>query len=123
MLLGKDVGDGGQAGDIQLHHRQRRVQRASRNGALQTMTGVVDQNVDRNAALAEPLMQLGDCRNIRKIDLLHDDLNAVLPAQCLGEFLQPVQPARHQHQRMALSGILAGELRAEAARGAGDENP
>jgi hypothetical protein len=44
------------------------------------MTGVVDQDVDRNALLAEVPMQLDDCRNIRKIDLIHHDVDAVLPA-------------------------------------------
>jgi hypothetical protein len=63
------------------------------------MTGVVDQDVDRNALLAEALMQLNDCRNIREIDLLHHDVDAVPPAQCVGECLKPVQPARHQDHR------------------------
>jgi hypothetical protein len=29
--------------------------------------------------------------------LLNNDLDAELLAKCLGEFLQPVQPARYQH--------------------------
>jgi hypothetical protein len=43
-------------------------------------TGVVDQDVDRNALLAKAPWQLDDCRNIREIDLLHHDIDAVLPA-------------------------------------------
>ena len=61
-------------------------------------------------------MQFDDCRNIRMIDLLHDDFDAVLLAQCLGECFKPVQPARHQNQRMALLGILAGDFLAETSR-------
>ena len=76
--------------------------------ALQSMTGVVDQDVDCDALLADAPMQLDDCRNIRDIDLLHHDVDAVLPAECLGECLKPGEPARHQDQRVALLGILAG---------------
>jgi hypothetical protein len=47
----------------------------------------------------------------------------VLLAEGFSESLQPVQPARHQNQRMALLGILAGELLAKATGCAGDENP
>src|ERR1700759_4212000 len=47
----------------------------------------------------------------------------MLLAYCLGECLQPVQPACHQDQWMSLLGILAGEFLAEAARCARDENP
>ena len=67
-----------QARDIELHHRQRRVQLAIHERALQAVAGVVDEDVNRNASLAKSLMQLDDCRNIRKIHLLHDDLNAEL---------------------------------------------
>ena len=63
-VLRKDVGDRGQARDIQLHHRQCRVQLAIQERALQSVAGVVDQDVDRNVPLAEPLMQLDDGRNI-----------------------------------------------------------
>jgi hypothetical protein len=48
--------------------------------ALQSMAGVVDQDIDRNASLLEAPMQLDDCRNIREIDLLRRDVDAVLPA-------------------------------------------
>ena len=41
-------------------------------------------------------MQLDNRRDIRKIGLLNDDLDAELLVQRLGEFLQPVQPARYQ---------------------------
>jgi len=87
------------------------------------VAGVIDQDVDRNLSLAKPLMQVDDCRNIREIDLLHHDIDAVPLAQLLGEGFKSVQPARDQNQRMALRRVLAGELRAEAARCAGDENP
>jgi hypothetical protein len=55
--------------------------------------------------------------------LLNHDLDAELLVQRLGDFLQPVQPARYQNQRKALCGILACELLAEATRCARDENP
>ena len=117
------MGDRGQARNIQLHHRERGIQRAIKERALPSVTSVVDQDVDRNASFAEPLMQLDDCGKIREIDALHHDIDAVPLPQCLGECLKPVQPARHQNQRMALRGILPGELRAEAARRAGNEHP
>ena len=60
------------------------------------MAGVVDQDVDLSSRRTEPLMQLDDGRNVGKIDLLNDDLDAELLVQRLGEFLQPVQPARYQ---------------------------
>jgi hypothetical protein len=31
------------------------------------MSGIVDQNVDRNISIAESLMQLADCRDVCKI--------------------------------------------------------
>ena len=117
------MGDRSQARDIQLQHRQCGVQRAIHERALQSVAGVVDQDVDRNASLADPPVQLDDRGNIREIDLFHDDIDAVPLAQCLGECLKSVHTARHQNKRMALLGILPGELLAEAARCAGDENP
>ena len=78
------------------------------------MAGVVDQDVDLNAALTETLVQLDDRRNVRQIDLLHDDLDVELLSKRLGDSLKPVQPARDKNQRMALLGILAGELLAKA---------
>ena len=90
---------------------------------MQSAAGVVDQDVDRNAPLAQPLLQPDDGRDIGKINLLHDDLNAVLLANGLGDCLKPVQTTRHQDQRMALLGVLAGQLLAEATRCARDENP
>ena len=74
------MGDGGQARHIQLDHRQRRVQRGIQERGLQPVAGVVNQNVDRNASLTEPLVQLDDCCYIRKIYLLHNDINAGLLA-------------------------------------------
>ena len=68
-------------------------------------------------------MKLADCRNVLQIDLLHDDLNSELPAKRIGESSQPVQPARHQYQRVTALGILTGKLFAEAARCACNENP
>jgi hypothetical protein len=87
------------------------------------VTGVVDQDVNFNAPLAQPLLQSDDCRDIGKINLLHDDLNPMLLAECFSESLQPVESARDQDQRMALLGVLTGELLAEAARCSRDENP
>jgi hypothetical protein len=87
------------------------------------MAGVVDQDVDRNAPVTEARMESNNCRDIGKINLLNNDLDAVLLAQYFSEFLQPFEPARHQNQRMTFPGILAGELLAEATGRAGDENP
>jgi hypothetical protein len=122
-ILREHVRDSGQARDVQLHHRQHRVERSVRKRSLQAVTGVVDQDVNRNAPLVESFLQSNDCRDIGKIHLLHNDLNTVLLAECFREGLQPVQAARDQDQRMALLGILAGKLLAKATRCAGDENP
>ena len=72
---------------------------------------------------AQPFLQSDDGRDIGKINLLNNDLNAMLLAEGFSESLQPVQAARDQDQRMALLGILAGELLAEAARCARDKDP
>jgi hypothetical protein len=122
-VLRENMSDGGQTRDIQLHHRQDRVERCVCKRALQSVAGVVDQNIDRNAALTETLLQANDCRNIGKIDLLYDDFRAVLLAECFSEVLQPVEPTSHQDQGMALFRVLTGELLAETARCARDENP
>jgi hypothetical protein len=60
------------------------------------MAGVVDQDVDRDATVTQPLMQPDNCPDIGKINLLHHDLNAMLLANGLGDYLKPVQTARHQ---------------------------
>jgi hypothetical protein len=39
---------------------------------------------------------------------LHDDIDGVLLAQFVGEGFEPVQPTRHQNQRVALRRVLAG---------------
>jgi hypothetical protein len=122
-VLCENVGDGGKACDVQLHHRQCRVERSVGKRTLQSVPGVVDQDVNRNAPLAQPLLQSDDCRDIGKVNLLHNDLNPVLLAEDFSESLQPVQAARDQNQRMALFGVLAGELLAKATGCAGDENP
>jgi hypothetical protein len=87
------------------------------------MAGVVDQDVNRNAPFAQPFLQSDDGRDIGKINLLHNDLNPVLLAECFRDGLQPVQAARDQDQRMALLGVLTGELLAKTTGCAGDENP
>ncbi len=63
-VLREDVGDRSQARDVQLNHRQRRVQLAIQERPLQSVTGVIDQDFNRNTSLAESPMQLDDCRNI-----------------------------------------------------------
>ncbi len=122
-VLRENVRDSGQACDVQLHHRQRRIQLAIQERALQSVPGIIDQDVNFNASLAKSLLQSNDCRDIGKIHLLHNDLDAVLLAECFSESLQPVEPARDQNQRMALLGIVAGELLAKATGCASDENP
>ena len=52
-----------------------------------------------------------------------DDIDLILLAERFGESLKPIQATCHQNQRMALLGILAGELLAKATRCAGDHNP
>ena len=117
------MGDRSQARDIQLHHRQHSVERSVGERTLQSVPGVVDQDVNCNASLAKPLLQSDDCRDIGKINLLHNDLDAVFLANGFSDCLQPVESARDQDQRMTLLGVLAGELLAKTTRCAGDENP
>src|SRR4051794_11546388 len=69
-ILRKDVGDRGQARDIELHHGEGCIELAVDEGALQAVAGVIDQEIDLNATLMEPLVQLNDRRNVREIDLL-----------------------------------------------------
>ena len=52
----------GQAGDVQLHHREGRVERCIEERSLQSVAGVVDQDVDRDALVAQARMQLPNCR-------------------------------------------------------------
>src|ERR1700756_5254519 len=68
-------------------------------------------------------MQLDDGRNIRKIDLLDDDVDGIGLAQLGRQRLQLLEPARHQNKRPTLCGVLPGELFAETTRRARDENP
>jgi hypothetical protein len=87
------------------------------------VAGVVDQDVDRNPSLAKPLMQLDDGRNIRKIDWLDDDVDAMSLAQLGRQHLQFLDAARYKNKRPTLCGVLPGELFAETTRRARDEHP
>ena len=121
-VLRKQVGDRSQAHHIQLQHRQCRVQRAIHERALESVVGIVYQDVDRNPSLAKPLMQLDDGRNIRKIDLLDDDVDATSLAQLGRQRLQFLDAARHKNKRPTFCCVLPGELFAETTRRARDEN-
>ncbi len=68
-------------------------------------------------------MQLDDGRNIRKIDLLDDDVDAICLAQLGRQCLQLLLPARHKNKRPTLCGVLPGELFAETTRRPGDQCP
>ncbi|HMJ87190.1 MAG TPA: hypothetical protein VK504_28620 [Vicinamibacterales bacterium] len=68
-------------------------------------------------------MQLDDGRDIREIDLLDDDVDAISLAQLGRQRLQFLEPARHKDKRPTLCGVLPGELFAETTRRARDENP
>jgi hypothetical protein len=87
------------------------------------MASVVDQNVNRDATLTQPPLESDDCRDIGKINLLHDDLDSVLLAEGFRESFQPVKSPGDQNQRMIPLGILAGELLAKATGCAGYEDP
>ena len=68
-------------------------------------------------------MQLDDGRNIRKIDLLDDDVDAISFAQLGRQPLQLLDAARHENKRPTLCSVLPGELLSETTRRARDEHP
>src|SRR5580765_4574053 len=68
-------------------------------------------------------MQLDDGCNVRQIDLLDDDVDAISLAQLGRQRLQLLDAARHENEWPALCGVLPGELFAETTRRARDENP
>src|SRR5437867_2170364 len=68
-------------------------------------------------------MQLDDGRDIREIDLLDDDVDAISLAQLGRQRLHLLDAARHQNKRPTLCGVLPGELFAETTRRARDEHP
>lgn len=114
-VLGKDVRDRSQAGDIKSHHRQSSVQIDIQKRALQSMSSVIYQDIDENSLAGELLMQVKDCVDGGKIDLRNNDCNVVLLTECGGESFKPVQAAGHKDQGMALRAILTGELLTETA--------
>jgi hypothetical protein len=99
------------------------LHRRVKEWSLQAMTGVVDQDLNRDSALAKACVQPGDGGNVRQIDLLHDDIGAVLLVQHRRQGLQSIEPACHQNQRVAPRRILPGELFAKTAGRSSDENP
>src|SRR5579864_7539875 len=68
-------------------------------------------------------MQFDDGLNIRKIDLLDDDVDAICLAQLGRQRLQLLEPPRHKNKRPTLCGVLPGELLSETTRRARDEHP
>ena len=68
-------------------------------------------------------MQLDDGCNVRKIDLLDDDVDAISLAQLGRQRLEFLDAARHEDKGPTVCGVLPGELFAETTRRARDENP
>ena len=90
----------------------RRVVLQERAGGAEA--GVVDQQLDLDAELGDPLRQR------RRVggEVAGDDVR--VGRKLGGEALQAVGPAGDQHQVVPAGGELAGELLANSRRGAGD---
>ncbi|MNG25828.1 hypothetical protein D3C84_1107370 [compost metagenome] len=54
---------GCQAGDVQIDHGQGLVQGVIQKRTLQAMTRIVDEHIDHDIALDQPLVQLDDRRD------------------------------------------------------------
>src|SRR5687768_16656776 len=68
-------------------------------------------------------MQLLDGVDVRQVDAFDQHLHAIFGTQGIGQGLQAIQAAGDEYECPATGGILASELFAEAARGAGDQYP
>ena len=82
--------------------------------------GVVDQDVDGDAELDHPGRQDGACRPVGEVGGQHVGLPAAR-SDLVGERAQLVLAAGDEHDPVAAAGQLAGDLGADALRGAGDE--
>lgn len=82
------------------------------------ITGIVDENIDVLAELAERLDLLGECQ----IAAMHADLDAMFAPQALGGLLQRGLVTRGQMQIAAFRRQRVGDDEADALGGAGDES-
>ena len=97
-----------------------RTARRRRDAPARGIARIVDQQVDRRIG--------SDARDhalhagvIREVGRQYLDVDAVRSAQRRGERLEPVGPARDEHQRVAGAGEMLGVRASDAGGRAGDE--
>lgn len=62
---------------------------------MQSVAGIVDQDFDFDALIAQALMKCTDRLDVREVDTLDHHPHAEFPAKRLGEFLHAAQAAGH----------------------------
>ena len=88
---------------------------------LQPEAGVVDQEVDRPGLVEEPVLDQGHSRPLAEVGDQHLALGAVTPLQLLGQALQPLAVAGHEHEVMSALGQPECQDATDPGGRAGDE--
>src|SRR6185312_2335023 len=76
----------------------------------------------RNRISADPLGELGSARLVGEIQWEHIDSQAVLVAQLVGDFNEPLATSCDEYQRVAAPGEAAGKFGADPRRRSGDHD-
>lgn len=107
--------------DVELQQLQFALPRNLHVRAVDAEAGVVDEQIDGEPRVAGAPMQLRRGIGSPEVQRLHVYGDAVRGPQRVGELLQPVLAARHEHQVRAVLGEHARELLADPARSAGHQ--
>jgi hypothetical protein len=109
--------------DVEAHLLGLALDRQLVEGPDRAEARVVAQPDDRGAARrSDRADEFGACGRVGQVADLDVHAGAVAPAQLLGERLQAVAPPGDQRDAVAAGGEHAGQLGADARRGAGDDD-
>ena len=106
--------------DVDLQHRHLVLGVGLDHPPERGVAGVVDQDVDLDPQGGHPPEQLSARRTVREVGR-YDVHRATTGPDLLGQGLELVGRARHEHQPVAAAGEVAGDLRPDAGGGPGDE--
>ena len=116
------VGEAEHGGDQHLQHCDLVVDRVVEEALLEAEARVVDQEVDRSVPVGHPMLDPGQVVRVHQVGPQHLDLDAFGGAELGGDQGQAGLVTGDQHQVVALSGELAGELQPDPRGRPGDES-
>src|SRR5207244_3623506 len=116
------AGQRGERNDVYLHDPIVPLQIARGKRSVVAEAGVIDQQVDVDLFLLEPLRQLLALRLVAKIDNAHVHEEVWIAREhFVAQLVEPVAAARHEHEPARTSRELPDKLAPESRGSAGDE--